>query len=301
MVKNILLTGSTGFLGKEILSFLEKSNHKVDTLGRSKKNTICCDFSSEVARLEKNYDVLVHVAGKAHVLPKKKEEYNEFLDVNYRGTENLLKSISGIDSISLVVFISSVAVYGLDYGENINEEFPLKGESPYAKSKILAEKAVIKFSKKKNINYVILRLPLISGINPPGNLKSMITAIKNGYYFRIGDGLSRKSMVSSTDIAKLIPHLKNKNGIYNLTDRVHPRFKDVELKIADFFDRKIISLPKFFFLALAKIGDVLPFFIFNSQKLNKITKSLTFSDDKAVKELNWNPSSALDSLNVKNE
>lgn len=293
----VLLTGATGFLGSEVFDYLKSDkNNLITIVGRSKRNDVICDLSSESPEIKEVYDTIVHIAGKAHSIPKKKEEEEVFYNVNHKGTKNLLDSLKN-KSPKTIVFISSVAVYGKDFGEMINESYPLEGKTPYAKSKILAEKEIISFSEKNNINYFILRLPLISGVNPPGNLGKMMKAIKKGYYFRIGKGLAKKSIVSSNDVAQLICSLQdNKSGIYNLTDRINPTFRDIENHIARLHNKKIISLPKIIFTFLAKIGDILPFFIINTNKLKKITDSLTFSDQKAVDELGWEPTSALESI-----
>lgn len=295
---NVLFTGSSGFLGREIVNFFnQKRIYSITTVGRSKENTIVCDLSLSSPILNKQYEFVIHAAGKAHAIPKNKIEEKEFYNVNLEGTKNFLFALEQKPP-NTFVFISTVAVYGLEYGEMINENHSLNGSTSYAISKIKAENVVINFCKKNNINYVILRLPLISGYNPPGNLGAMIRAIGKGYYFRIGKGKARKSIVSSSDIAELIPDLYGKNGIYNLTDREHPSFSQIENHIAKLYKKNIFSLPEFIFKALALLGDIIPVFLINSNKLNKITKSLTFSDDKAVEELNWKPTSALEAIKI---
>ena len=132
------------------------------------------------------------------------------------------------------VFISSVAVYGLDFGHNISENHPLQAVDPYGKSKIEAEKYLKKWSEEKNVNLTILRLPLIIGKNAPGNLNSIKKAIKNRYYFRINDGKAKRSMVLAEDVAKIIIKASEIGGIFNLTDGYHPALREIELKIAKF-------------------------------------------------------------------
>ena len=68
-MKKILLTGSSGFLGSYILDFLENKNYEVVKVGRSRKSYINIDLSlNELPKIEVDY--LIHVAGKAHVIPK---------------------------------------------------------------------------------------------------------------------------------------------------------------------------------------------------------------------------------------
>lgn len=296
MSEKILLTGSSGFLGLEIYNYLKSQKFEIFSLGRSINCDIICDLSKEVPTCNQlNFDYVIHAAGKAHIVPKTKKEIEDFHNVNVNGTLNLLNSLK--DHLpKTLIFISSVAVYGLDSGNQIDESYPLIGVTPYAKSKIEAEKIVIDFGEKFNINIVIIRPPLITGKSPSGNLGDLMSAIKKGFYFRIGDGSAKRSMVSSLDIAKIIPTLFKKQGIYNLTDGIHPSFKDIDTYIGDMYNKSIILMPLWFVRCLAYIGNIFPFFPLNSTKFTKMTKSLTFSDDKAVNELGWQPESALKQL-----
>ena len=66
-----------------------------------------------------------------------------------------------------------------------SENSDLLAKDPYGRSKIEAEAMIIEWAQKHAVKFLILRLPLIAGINPPGNLGSMINGIKKGFYFNI--------------------------------------------------------------------------------------------------------------------
>lgn len=289
----VLLTGASGFLGKAIFEELESSQELI-TLGRSPSNRIQADLRRGTLELPE-VDMIVHAAGKAHTTPKSKAEIEEFFLVNTRGTENLLNSLNSKLPKSFV-FISSVAVYGREEGANIDENHPLLGVTPYARSKIEAESLILEWGNRNRVPIVILRLPLISGTNPPGNLKALARAIESGYYLRIGRGEAKKSMVAASDVAKLLHLLQGKYGIYNLTDGRNPDLFSIENQISNQFGKKIRSLPLHPIKIAARLGDLLPFSPINSLRLKKLTASLTFSDSLARKELGWNPSPALNVL-----
>ena len=288
-----LITGATGFLGKHLVEEL-KNNYEVFRLSRSKDCDIVCDISKKAPTLGM-YDLVVHAAGKAHSTPKTEVEKEMFFKVNSLGTQNLLKSLEK-NLPSVFVLISTVAVYGLDRGEYIDESFPLLGGSAYADSKIEAEKEVLSWCKDKGVKSVIFRLPLISGINPPGNLSAMSQAIKKGYYFRIGKAEAKRSMVAASDIGKLIAKGELKEGVYNLTDGMHPSIADTEEHLATLFGKKIKSIPLGFIKWMAKIGDAIPVSPINSNRLEKLSNTLTFSDERARVELGWKPKPALSFL-----
>ncbi|GAA4802489.1 NAD-dependent epimerase/dehydratase family protein [Litoribaculum gwangyangense] len=288
----VLVTGASGFLGKYIISELEFLQFDISTVGRNESSTYVADLSSEIISLNEKYHLVIHCAGKAHMVPKTEAEKKAFFDINLTGTKNLIKSLK--HKPDYFVYISSVAVYGLDYGININEEAALNATDPYGKSKIMAEKEILVWASKHNIILTILRLPLLLGFNPPGNLKAMIKAIRKKYYFNIGNGAANKSMVLAKDVAKFIPEIIKEGGIFNLTDGHHPSFKELSHNIALFYESRLpITLPSFVVLIMAQFGELIQNLFKTNMPLNKrqylkMTKSLTFNDKKAS-NLGWKP------------
>lgn len=288
----ILLTGSTGFLGTCLYNNIQ--NNIIKTLNRNSGDYVT-DLSIEAPILSDRFDLVIHSAGMAHITPQTENEKKDFFSINVSGTRNLLKSLEN-SKLNKFVFISSVSVYGLTKGENINESTPLLAQDHYGKSKIEAEEIVKKWCEEQNVICTILRLPLVVGENPPGNLGAMIRGINKGYYFNIGGGDANKSMVLATDVAKFILKAAEKGGTYNLTDGCHPSFSELSKKIASKMDKSYVpNLPKLFAFLIAKLGDHLGNkFPINSDKFLKITSTLTFDDNKARVAFGWNPSPVLD-------
>jgi nucleoside-diphosphate-sugar epimerase len=286
----LLLTGSTGFLGKVILEQLR--NYDIITLGRKD-----CDIQSDLTTgpvVLPEVSAVIHAAGKAHMIPGNQKESEDFFTVNVRGTENLLLSLVKSPP-SVFVFISSVAVYGQSQGNLIDETAELNATDPYGKSKVLAEKLIMDWCGQYSVKLCVLRLPLVAGPTPPGNLKSMIKGIAKGYYVNIAGGKSRKSIVMGRDIARIIPTAMATGGIFNLTDGQNPTIKE----LSDLISRQLgktlpPNVPMWFAKSLALVGDLLgkkaPF---NSDILRKLTADLTFDDSKARETLQWSPDQVL--------
>ena len=282
----VLLTGASGFLG----NYIQKEfASQVITLGKSSSNEISCDLSEEVPKLP-TLDLVIHNAGLAHQIPKNPEEESQFFKVNLFGTQNLLKGLSASAyPPKTLVFISTVAVYGVDQGELISEMEIPNPQTPYAKSKYEAELLLQKWAREKKVNLIILRLPLVAGgQKTPGNLGAIIRAIRKGYYFRIGLGESRKSMVLAQDVAIQLTKIQDQKGVFNLTDGMHPSVAQLDAYISEHFGRKVRSLPLNLLKKLARIGDRFSVFPLNTYRLNKLNQSLTFDDSKARRELGWN-------------
>lgn len=292
---NILITGSTGFLGGIIRNVLQ-NNYSI--LGLSRSNTeYNIQLQSNIPVFIEDFNIVIHSAGKAHIVAKCDKENSEFFEINVQGTQNLLKGIELSKSLpKSFIFISTVAVYGVDQGEDINENTPLLANDSYGKSKIQAEKLVLEWCKKNNVICTILRLPLLVGENPPGNLGAMIHGIKKGYYFNIAGGLARKSMVLAEDVANIVLKVSEIGGVYNLTDGYHPNFYELSNTIASRNgNKRLFNMPFFIAKSIAFVGDFVGSkFPLNSNKLKKITTDLTFDDTKAREVLGWNPKKILE-------
>ena len=299
-MQNLLFTGGTGFLGRNIMPLLNKK-YAVATCGICSNDMIRANIAREIPKLDKHYDIVLHAAGKAHVVPKTPEEEQAFYDVNYQGTVNLCKGLEKVGTPKSLIFISTVAVYGCEEGTLIDENHPLNGTTPYAKSKIMAEEFLTEWCGKNNVILTILRPSLLAGVNPPGNLGDMVKGIEKGFYVNIAGGKVHKSILMADDIANLMELAKDKGGIYNVCDTAQPSFGDLSQLIArQLGKRKPISIPYWFAKSLALVGDVVgQRFPINSLRLSKLTQSLTFSNKRAIEKLNWQPLSVLDNLHIK--
>lgn len=290
-LNKILITGASGFLGKHIVSILSSKN-KLYTLSRSNSH-YSVDLSKDVPVLNEKFDIVIHAAGIAHLSNLKFREI--FSNINVLGTRNLLRGLEYNSIPSKFVFISSVSVYGVTSGYNIDENFELLAKDPYGMSKIEAEKIVLDWCKLNNVVCTILRLPLVVGVDPPGNLSAMINGIKKGSYFNVSSGNARKSMVLASDVAKYVLQAAEVGGIFNLTDGNHPTIFDFSNHVSQQFKKKLPkSIPYWVAKILAIIGDLLgsraPI---NSVKLKKVTSNLTFDDTKARDMFGWNPTPIL--------
>ena len=298
-MKKLLFTGASGFLGYNIRPFLEQS-YDVHTIGLTDDDDIKINMAKEVPPINTHYDVVLHAAGKAHTVPKTEAEKQVFYDVNYQGTINLCTALEKAGVPKSLLFISTVAVYGCEFGDLITEEHPLNGDTPYADSKIMAEKYLTEWCANHGVILGILRPSLLAGRKAPGNLGAMVEGIKKGLYLNIAGGRVKKSILMAEDIARLLPLLEEKGGIYNVCDSYQPTFGEISASVAKQLGKhKPISIPYWMAWCMARVGDLLgskaPI---NSYKLEKMTKSLTFSNDKARKELGWEPLDVLTNYKI---
>lgn len=298
-MEKLLFTGGTGFLGKNVMPLLTQK-YEVTTCGITPYDILKANLAKDVPELPELYDVVLHACGKAHVVPRTEEEKQEFYDVNYLGTVNLCAALEKVGTPKALIFISTVAVYGCEYGDLIKEDHPSEGTSPYAESKIMAEKYLTEWCAKHDVTLGILRPSLLAGKNAPGNLGAMVNGIRKGFYMNIAGGRVVKSILMAEDIARLVPLLEEKGGVYNVCDTRQPSFGEISASVAkQLGKRRPISIPYWMAWCMAKVGDLLgnkaPI---NSYKLQKMTKSLTFSNEKARRELGWEPMDVLENYKI---
>lgn len=287
-MSQILLTGSTGFLGGVILKKLRRS--QVTTIGRGQNNDIKYDLAStELLATKINCERVIHCAGLAHFYPNNEESAREFYRINYEGTLNLFKNVE-LSKLKAVVFISTIAVYGVEEGTMIHEDYPAQPKSPYGASKLLSESYLRDLSHEHGFDLCILRLPLIVGDNPPGNLGKMIDAMRHYRYASINKGRAKRSVVFAEDVADLIARGNLGSGTYNLSDGCDVTFDLLERRIQERYG--IIFYPKLslkFATFLALIGDIFTFLPINTRIVKLMSMDFTVSSKKANQELNWRP------------
>jgi nucleoside-diphosphate-sugar epimerase len=300
---NILLTGASGFLGQHILAELSPT-HTVTTLGRTVASPqhSQCDLAREEPRLlVENLDCVIHAAGKAHSTPRTPAEWREYEQLNVLGTRRLLNALDRLATLpKSFVYISSVLAYGRSTCHLLNEQTPCAATDVYGKSKAQAEEIVRTWTEQNGVRLTILRLPLVASRQPTGNLATLASAIRRGYYVRLGDGSARRSMVRADDVAAILLRAAAIGGTYNLTDGYHPSVRELEDTLARQANRRIrLAVSAEQARLLARLGDgvntvIRGRFPVNTTALTKLTSSLTFSDEAARQKLGWNPRPVLD-------
>ncbi|WP_128548190.1 NAD-dependent epimerase/dehydratase family protein [Larkinella soli] len=295
---NVLLTGASGFLGSCLYRSLRHSDH-VTTLGRKivSPDAVVCDLAAQTPDLGGyRFDYVVHAAGKAHSVPGNPAEEAEYEEVNVQGLRRLLAALEKSGALpEAFVHLSTVLVYGCPEGVGLDEATPLRAADPYGRSKVRAEEVLCAWGDRTGVRITVLRLPLVVGRQPQGNLAALIRAIQGRRYVRIGSGSARRSMVLADDVAGIIPAAARAGGIYNLTDGVHPSVRELEEAIArQAGGRFIPSLSPVLAKGIALTGDGINRLIgrrfpLDSAVLTRLTHTLTFSDDRARNQLGWQP------------
>lgn len=173
MRETVLVTGGTGFIGSHVVDRLVNSDYDVrviDNLSTGKLSNIeshidggRVDFvkgdirdAQLVKNCVHNVSAVVHLAAITSV-PFSVENPSLTYDINVGGTLNLLISCAE-QKIAKFVFVSSCAVYGEPKYLPLDEEHLTEPISPYAESKLAAERFCLGFHEKQFLKSSVLRL-----------------------------------------------------------------------------------------------------------------------------------------------
>ena len=244
MIKNILITGGAGYIGSHIVEILAKSKKKifiVDNLSTGYRKLInkkATFFRTDINNRKKissiilnnKIDSIIHLAGSLIITEGEKYPKKYFRN-NVLGTKNLI-AVCKKTKVKNFIFSSTAAVYK-DGLYKVTENSKVSPKSVYGKTKLKAEKIIIQFCKKNNINYGILRYFNIVGSSDSGKIGLInkgdhlfknfsIQSLKKKPIFKIyginyptKDGSCIRDFIHVTDIAiihkKVLEKIDKKN------------------------------------------------------------------------------------------
>ncbi len=286
---NILITGSSGFIGSKIKKYFKNKGHKIFTLNRNSnkrndyfisKNIIAVNDLKEIII---DLDIIIHLSSKSHSNKFSIQNQKE----NYFITKSLIKFAKKIN-LKKFIFLSSINVNG-EYSDTniISEKSVPKPLSLYAKSKFELEQLIQNEFRNSLIEYYNIRIPLVIGENAKGNLKSLMYFAKFNIPLPIKGINNKRSFISIKDIIRIFENImelkKNKSGLYlaannqslslySLYNHINSSFRNIN---NTFYLNK--NFLKLIFLILGKKNSF--FKIFNSFEIDnsKLSKELDFN------------------------
>ena len=298
---NILVSGASGFIGLMLIKELLEKGHNVYGLVRTNNNyfnnknytNIVIEDISKNIDFNKNIriDYFYHLAAKTH---DKTNNYDEYFRVNVLGLKNVLSYVSKL-KIRKIIMLSSIKVNG--EGFNTNEQIysshsKLNPKDAYGRSKLEAENLLKEFCKINNINFVILRPPLVYGPGVKGNLSSLMNLIDRNIPMPIVKTNNMRSLISLTNLveALIIVGLNHEiiNKIYLIADDFPVKVEDLYKKIANSMGKKLflINLPsQFLKVLLWPIGK--------AKLVDKISTSLIVDNTDIKNDTHWKANSSL--------
>lgn len=228
--KTILLTGGTGFLGKEVIRCLIDEGFCVRVLTRNPSRFINEDYITyvkgdilDLASLKKHITGcygLIHAAGE-------KSNIENMEAVNVLGSKNIC-DVANESGISHFCYLSSVGVIGLTNKKTITENTVCKPTNFYEKTKLEGELYFLNNFNLKDCSSVILRPTNVFGKAHIQYSNSLFNKIK-----RIIKGNEIANYIYVKDVAYACVYFLDKKNLYKeifiLNDtKTKNNFKDIE-------------------------------------------------------------------------
>lgn len=303
---NILVTGASGFVGKDLIKklIINPSFDRITVLLR-KYNL---DFDSKVVQILGQEDsffsteildnthVVIHLAGRAHILNDDvANPLEEFRKVNVDGTLKLAQ-IALESNVKRFIFISSIGVNGSTTSKPFDESDQPNPHADYAISKLEAEVALQALFKNTSTELVIIRPPLIYAANAPGNFSRLLKLVATNLPLPFAQTKNKRTFVALENLIDFIElcidHPNAANQIFLVADKESLSTRELVEYLKQGMNKKpfFVYIPQpLMRLTAACIGK--------SKLYEQLFESLEVDTSKTKKLLGWKaPLSARDAL-----
>ena len=256
------ITGSTGFIGQNLLQYLGDKTRAVNLRIRT-------DLVFEKGA------AVVHLAGKAHDL-KKTSAPSEYFTVNTELTKKVFNAFLASEA-TVFVFMSSIkAREGKD-----------ETASAYSQSKYQAEQYIIAQEVPVGKRVYILRPVMVHGPGNKGNLNLLFSVVKKLGVWPLAAFENKRSFVSVENLCFVIKALVANetvvSGIYKVADPEALSTNRLVALAGHALEKKVVFLkfPKGLVRLLAKLGNTLPLPL-NTELFEKLTENAVVDSNKLI-------------------
>lgn len=294
-----LITGANGFVGQSLCAELLQRRHSVRGVVRSSAQLIAGveiarvgDIDAKTDWLEalRGIDVVIHLAARVHVMKDAvADPLAEFLKVNLYGTENLAQQAAQA-GVKRLVYVSSIKVNGEGtHGQHRYTEQDVPApQDPYGVSKWRAEQALQDIAQETGLEVVVVRPPLVYGAGVKGNFSSLLAAIDKGRPLPLAGACNVRSLLYVGNLIDALiccaTHPDATGKTYLLCDGEDVSTASLVKNIAaalECRDRSFYLPPVLLRVVAAMLG--------RSAQVDRLFGSLSVSNAKIRKELNWLP------------
>jgi len=241
-MKNLLLTGSSGFVGTYFINKY-KDKYAIQTFSFLNDNFEALHV--------KGVDVVFHLSALVHQMGGADEE--EYERVNVTQTVELAKKAKR-NGVRQFVFMSTVKVYGEESDVPYTETTTCKPEDEYGKSKLKAERELQKL-EDENFIVSIVRTPIVYGYGVKANIKNLVSLVSKVPVLPFGGIENRRSMVFVGNLCHIVDVLieKQMNGVFLAADEKPLSTTRLIELIADGLGKKVYLIKVPFFESLLKL------------------------------------------------
>lgn len=315
----VLVTGAYGFIGRAYCNHLAATGVPYVGIVRAREPgetrveiVAAGDFAKAewtAPLLEHHVECIVHLAARSHRLrDDAADPPAEYRRANVEVTNNLLEAAKAVESVTRLVFASSVKVHGQftppgifwretdtpspqdDYARSKAEAETLVRESAggRARSKAYAETLVRETPSEQGLETVILRLPLTYGPGVKANFAALVDAVRARRWLPLGAIRNHRSLLgitnacSALDAARVHPAAAGETFLVSDGDDVST--PELVRAIADAFDvrPRLLNVPTQLLMTAATMA-------LRRADARRVLESLAIDSAKIRRSLAWSP------------
>jgi len=233
-MKKVLITGAAGTIGKRVIKYLlmegkyeitvidfkTRNNSKIFHKYHKRLNIVYGDICSNdlMEDLIRNADYVIHLASSSPLLGNLNKNLTR--NVDYKGTETIVRLIDFYNPSCHLMYASSSSVYGMQNKNQVSTSTHIEEETLglFAKAKLDSENII----KKKLSNYTIFRIPVV-----------LCNPIKEDFDFSY-DAKSNIEVITDEDVAYMFAKAIDKKDeinkkTYNVGGGEHSIISGIEL------------------------------------------------------------------------
>jgi nucleoside-diphosphate-sugar epimerase len=301
----ILTTGSTGFVGKSLVSTLLGNLHDISAPVRTPTDSSAplnsfvvgdIDGTTNWAMALCGADAVIHLAARVHIMrDTARDPLAEFRRVNTEGTLNLARQAAAA-GVPRFIFLSTIGVNGNATQPEVafKESDASLPHDPYSVSKHEAEVGLRGIAKSTGMEVVIIRPTLVYGNNAPGNFGKLTRLVACGLPMPLASIPNRRSLVGIDNLVDFIvtclKHPAAANETFLISDGEDLSTPDLIQRMARAMNRpaRLMPVPKSMLMAAATM-------LGRREMAQRLCGSLQVDILKARTLLGWNPPVSVDS------
>ncbi|NEO82916.1 MAG: NAD-dependent epimerase/dehydratase family protein [Spirulina sp. SIO3F2] len=311
---NVLVTGSSGFIGRYLAAYLIRCSISVVQAVRAQPANTLSGKTIYVGNIDshtcwetalENVDMVVHLAAYAHVLDSTQLDLDALYACNVAGTQNLVQACLR-KGVKHFVFLSSIGAIADSSQTPLPTTAVPTPETPYGHSKLQAEQALIALTTGQAMTWTILRPPLVYGAGNPGNMARLQRLVQWGMPLPFANVRNQRSFIYIENlvdaIATCLLSPQAQNQIFHVSDAQALSTANLIRKIANHSGCPclLFPLPLSLLRQIGRWGDYLGQRLlhrslpFNSHIVNKLTDSLLIDTQYIQQTLAWSPPFTVD-------
>lgn len=297
---NILVTGSTGFVGRQLCEKLLLKAFWVRGTVRIPETPKDLPSGVQAAPIEpigpdtdwssalRGIDVVIHLAARVHVMDETSgDPLTAYRQVNVAGTENLARQAVA-HGVRRLVFVSSVKVHGEETDVPYTEQNQPAPQDPYGVSKLEAENILHRVAEETGLEVVILRPPLVYGPGVKANFLSLLKIITRGIPLPLASVDNRRSFIFLGNLADalvtVMTHPEAVGRTYLISDGEDVSTPELVRRVAAVLEcpARLVPFPPTFLRLVGKMTG-------KTAAVDRLLGSLVVDSGKIQRELGWRP------------